>query len=116
MLLFVIVNAKQRVAVKLTVHVLQKLFTKEPVLLSITFIDFTFSIPHANLSTFKAGKWNPLHVSKDDRSDIESSSDEDNGPPPTPVQKHHNSTTNGTNKVHGTNGYLSAGAPCLDEH
>lgn len=55
-------------------------------------------------------------VSKDDRSDIESSSDEDNGPPPTPVQKHHNSTTNGTNKVHGTNGYLSAGAPCPDEH
>uniref|UniRef100_A0A674F7W5 Ceramide synthase 6 n=1 Tax=Salmo trutta TaxID=8032 RepID=A0A674F7W5_SALTR len=55
-------------------------------------------------------------VSKDDRSDIESSSDEDNGPPPTPVQKHHNSTTNGTNKVHGTNGYQSAGAPCPDEH
>lgn len=59
---------------------------------------------------------NSPQVSKDDRSDIESSSDEDNGPPPTPVQKHHNSTTNGTNKVHGTNGYLSAGAPCPDEH
>ncbi|CAB1346657.1 unnamed protein product [Coregonus sp. 'balchen'] len=55
-------------------------------------------------------------VSKDNRSDIESSSDEDNSPPPAPVQKHHNSTTNGTNKAHGTNGYLSAGAPCPDEH
>ncbi|XP_064832039.1 ceramide synthase 6 isoform X2 [Oncorhynchus masou masou] len=68
------------------------------------------------ISRGKVGKWNPLHVSKDDRSDIESSSDEDNGPPPAPVQKHYNSTTNGTNKAHGTNGYLSAGAPCPDEH
>lgn len=59
---------------------------------------------------------NSPQVSKDDRSDIESSSDEDNGPPPAPVQKHYNSTTNGTNKAHGTNGYLSAGAPCPDEH
>lgn len=54
-----------------------------------------------------------LQVSKDDRSDIESSSDEDDNPPPN--QKHHNSATNGTNKNHGTNGYLT-GAPYPDEH
>lgn len=52
-------------------------------------------------------------MSKDDRSDIESSSDEDDSPPPN--QKHHNSATNGTNKSHGTNGYLT-GAPYPDEH
>lgn len=52
-------------------------------------------------------------VSKDDRSDIESSSDEDDSPPPN--QKHHTSATNGTNKNHGTNGYLM-GAPYPDEH
>ncbi|KAM7380570.1 hypothetical protein PAMP_003857 [Pampus punctatissimus] len=52
-------------------------------------------------------------VSKDDRSDIESSSDEDDSPPPN--QKHHSNTTNGTNKTHGTNGYLT-GAPYPDEH
>lgn len=52
-------------------------------------------------------------VSKDDRSDIESSSDEDDSPPPN--QKHHTSATNGTNKSHGTNGYL-IGAPYPDEH
>lgn len=49
-------------------------------------------------------------VSKDDRSDIESSSDEDEVLPPS--QKHH---TNGTNGAHGTNGYLSP-SPCPDEH
>lgn len=54
-----------------------------------------------------------LQVSKDDRSDIESSSDEDDSPPPN--QKHHSSATNGTNKTHGTNGYLT-GAPYPDEH
>uniref|UniRef100_A0A672MYQ9 Ceramide synthase 6 n=1 Tax=Sinocyclocheilus grahami TaxID=75366 RepID=A0A672MYQ9_SINGR len=59
------------------------------------------------ISRGKAGKWNPLHVSKDDRSDIESSSDEDEVLPPS--QKHQ---TNGTN---GTNGYLSS-SPCPDEH
>lgn len=52
-------------------------------------------------------------VSKDDRSDIESSSDEDDSP--APIQKHHSSTANGTNKSHGTNGYLTA-APYPDEH
>ncbi|XP_016107767.1 ceramide synthase 6-like [Sinocyclocheilus grahami] len=62
------------------------------------------------ISRGKAGKWNPLHVSKDDRSDIESSSDEDEVLPPS--QKHH---TNGTNGAHGTNGYLSS-SPCPDEH
>ncbi|XP_065108391.1 ceramide synthase 6 [Paramisgurnus dabryanus] len=62
------------------------------------------------ISRGKAGKWNPLHVSKDDRSDIESSSDEDEVPPRS--QKHH---TNGTNGAHGTNGYLSP-SPCPDEH
>ncbi|XP_041057167.1 ceramide synthase 6 isoform X3 [Carcharodon carcharias] len=50
----------------------------------------------------KAGKWNPLHVSKDDRSDIETSSDEEDSPPST-SKSGHNSTTN------GTNGYLSGG-------
>ncbi|XP_014915580.1 ceramide synthase 6 isoform X1 [Poecilia latipinna] len=64
------------------------------------------------ISKGKVGKWNPLHVSKDDRSDIESSSDEDDSPPPS--QKHHSSATNGTNK-NGTNGYLT-GVPYLDEH
>lgn len=54
-----------------------------------------------------------MQVSKDDRSDIESSSDEDDSPPPN--QKHHSSATNGTNKNHGTNGYLT-GAPYPDEH
>uniref|UniRef100_A0A8C9V798 Ceramide synthase 6 n=1 Tax=Scleropages formosus TaxID=113540 RepID=A0A8C9V798_SCLFO len=49
-------------------------------------------------------------VSKDDRSDIESSSDEEDLTPS--AQKLHNSSTNGTN---GTNGYLS-GPPCRDEH
>ncbi|XDV29985.1 hypothetical protein PO909_032997, partial [Leuciscus waleckii] len=62
------------------------------------------------ISRGKAGKWNPLHVSKDDRSDIESSSDEDEVLPPS--QKHH---TNGTNGAHGTNGYLSP-SPCPNEH
>uniref|UniRef100_A0A3Q4AJV5 Uncharacterized protein n=1 Tax=Mola mola TaxID=94237 RepID=A0A3Q4AJV5_MOLML len=52
-------------------------------------------------------------VSKDDRSDIESSSDEDDSPPPS--QKHHSSATNGTNKNHGTNGFLTGG-PYPDEH
>ncbi|XP_048835186.1 ceramide synthase 6 isoform X7 [Brienomyrus brachyistius] len=65
------------------------------------------------VSRGKAGKWNPLHVSKDDRSDIESSSDEEEGPPPT--QKLHNSATNGTSGANGTNGYLS-GPSCRDEH
>ncbi|XP_049340817.1 ceramide synthase 6 isoform X2 [Astyanax mexicanus] len=49
-------------------------------------------------------------VSKDARSDIESSSDEEEVSPPT--QKHH---TNGTNGAHGTNGYLSA-SHCHYEH
>uniref|UniRef100_A0A3B3QAV1 Ceramide synthase 6 n=1 Tax=Paramormyrops kingsleyae TaxID=1676925 RepID=A0A3B3QAV1_9TELE len=52
-------------------------------------------------------------VSKDDRSDIESSSDEEEGSPPT--QKLHNSATNGTSGANGTNGYLS-GPSCRDEH
>ncbi|XP_072435623.1 ceramide synthase 6 isoform X3 [Chiloscyllium punctatum] len=50
----------------------------------------------------KAGKWNPLHVSKDDRSDIETSSDEEDSTP-SMSKSGHNSTTN------GTNGYLSSG-------
>ncbi|XP_026866005.2 ceramide synthase 6 isoform X2 [Electrophorus electricus] len=49
-------------------------------------------------------------VSKDDRSDIESSSDEEDVPPP--AQKHH---TNGTNGAPGTNGYLSVPS-CHDDH
>uniref|UniRef100_A0A8C7ZPM8 Ceramide synthase 6 n=1 Tax=Oryzias sinensis TaxID=183150 RepID=A0A8C7ZPM8_9TELE len=64
------------------------------------------------ISKGRVGKWNPLHVSKDDHSDIESSSDEDDSPPP--HQKHHSSTANGTNK-NGTNGYLT-GSPFSYEH
>uniref|UniRef100_A0A8C6WK51 Ceramide synthase 6 n=1 Tax=Neogobius melanostomus TaxID=47308 RepID=A0A8C6WK51_9GOBI len=61
------------------------------------------------ISKGKVGKWNPLHVSKDDRSDIESSSDEEDSPPAS--QKHH--STNGTNnKSHGTNGYLTGAIAC----
>uniref|UniRef100_A0AAV2K199 TLC domain-containing protein n=1 Tax=Knipowitschia caucasica TaxID=637954 RepID=A0AAV2K199_KNICA len=70
------------------------------------------------ISKGKVGKWNPLHVSKDDRSDIESSSDEDESPPPplpSANQKHHSHATNGTNKSHSTNGYLT-GALYPDEH
>ncbi|GAA6077284.1 ceramide synthase 6 isoform X1, partial [Tachysurus ichikawai] len=48
-------------------------------------------------------------VSKDDRSDIESSSDEEEVAPS--GHKHH---TNGTNGSHGTNGFLSS--TCHDEH
>ncbi|KAG5283244.1 hypothetical protein AALO_G00039970 [Alosa alosa] len=66
------------------------------------------------ISRGKAGKWNPLHVSKDDRSDIESSSDEDEAAPP-PSHKHHSNSSNGTNGAHGTNGYLS-GTPCHEDH
>nr|KAF6449824.1 ceramide synthase 6 [Molossus molossus] len=55
------------------------------------------------ISKGKAGRWNPLHVSKDDRSDIESSSDED--PEPPGKKPHPAATTN------GTNGYLLSG-PC----
>lgn len=54
-----------------------------------------------------------VQVSKDDRSDIESSSDEEDGPPAN--QKHHSSATNGTNKNHGSNGYLTGGS-YPDEH
>ncbi|XP_027020250.1 ceramide synthase 6 isoform X1 [Tachysurus fulvidraco] len=61
------------------------------------------------ISKGKVGKWNPLHVSKDDRSDIESSSDEEEVAPS--GHKHH---TNGTNGSHGTNGFLSS--TCHDEH
>ncbi|XP_054644429.1 ceramide synthase 6 isoform X3 [Dunckerocampus dactyliophorus] len=64
------------------------------------------------VSKGKVGKWNPLHVSKDDRSDIESSSDEDENQT---KQKTHNSATNGTNKPHGSNGFLT-GTSYPDEH
>lgn len=57
--------------------------------------------------------FNVVQVSKDDRSDIESSSDEEDDPPAN--QKHHSSATNGTNKNHGTNGYLTGGS-YPDEH
>ncbi|CAL8390716.1 ceramide synthase 6 isoform X1 [Gadus morhua] len=59
----------------------------------------------------RAGKWNPLNVSKDDRSDMETSSDEEDGPMAN--QKPHSSATNGTNnKTHEANGY----GPCPEEH
>ncbi|MBN3287087.1 CERS6 synthase, partial [Polyodon spathula] len=65
------------------------------------------------ISKGKVGKWNPMHVSNDDRSDIESSSDEEDAP--SPAKKTHNTATNGTNGANGTNGYLT-GTTCLDEH
>ncbi|XP_010787676.1 ceramide synthase 6-like [Notothenia coriiceps] len=71
------------------------------------------------ISKGKVGKWNPLHVSKDDRSDIESSSDEEETSPANHKQhsssSSSSSTANGTNKNHGTNGYLT-GATYPDEH
>ncbi|XP_071977915.1 ceramide synthase 6 isoform X2 [Engystomops pustulosus] len=65
------------------------------------------------ISKGKTGKWNPLHVSKDDRSDIESSSDEEDSVPRT--QKSHHPSTNGVNSSNGINGYLT-GATSTDEH
>ncbi|XP_077128901.1 ceramide synthase 6 isoform X3 [Ranitomeya variabilis] len=65
------------------------------------------------ISRGKTGKWNPLHVSKDDRSDIESSSDEEDSAPRT--QKTHHTNTNGVNSSNGLNGYLT-GAASSDEH
>ena len=56
-----------------------------------------------------------LQVSKDDRSDIESSSDEEETPPANHKQHSSSGTANGTNKNHGTNGYLT-GATYPDEH
>ncbi|XP_032087428.1 ceramide synthase 6 isoform X3 [Thamnophis elegans] len=50
----------------------------------------------------KAGKWNPLHA-KDDRSDVESSSDEETSTLQSKTS-HSSATINGTN---GTNGYLT---------
>ncbi|KAB0359460.1 hypothetical protein FD754_003616, partial [Muntiacus muntjak] len=63
------------------------------------------------ISKGKSGKWNPLHVSKDDRSDIESSSDEEDSEPPG-KNPHTSTTTNGTS---GTNGYLLTGACAMDD-
>ncbi|XP_034989038.1 ceramide synthase 6 isoform X1 [Zootoca vivipara] len=56
----------------------------------------------------KAGKWNPLH-SRDDRSDIESSSDEEPTTAPHSKTSHSSATTNGTSGTNGTNGYLTGG-------
>ncbi|XP_036714112.1 ceramide synthase 6 isoform X1 [Balaenoptera acutorostrata] len=63
------------------------------------------------ISKGKSGKWNPLHVSKDDRSDIESSSDEEDSEPPG-NNPHAATTTNGTS---GTNGYLLTGPCSMDD-
>ncbi|KAG7280406.1 hypothetical protein CRUP_028146 [Coryphaenoides rupestris] len=55
--------------------------------------------------------WSYLIVSKDDRSDMETSSDEADAPPAS--QKPHSSAANGTNnKAHEGNGY----ALCTEEH
>ncbi|XP_072350076.1 ceramide synthase 6-like isoform X1 [Scyliorhinus torazame] len=55
------------------------------------------------------GKWNILLVSKDDRSDIESSSDDDdsmtNG-----TKLHHYNPSKGANSTNGTNGHLTTGS------
>ncbi|XP_075612861.1 ceramide synthase 6 isoform X3 [Balearica regulorum gibbericeps] len=66
------------------------------------------------ISKGKAGKWNPLHVAKDDRSDIESSSDEEETVPRSKTP-HSTITTNGTGGANGTNGYLTGGT-CSEEH
>lgn len=50
-------------------------------------------------------------VSKDDRSDIESSSDEEDSEPPG-KNPHTATTTNGTS---GTNGYLLTGSCSMDD-
>ncbi|XP_042302445.1 ceramide synthase 6 [Sceloporus undulatus] len=65
------------------------------------------------ISKGKAGKWNPLHA-RDDRSDVESSSDEE---PSAPHSKnsHNSTTTNGTSGTNGTNGYLISGSSA-EEH
>nr|XP_023653417.1 ceramide synthase 6 [Paramormyrops kingsleyae] len=62
------------------------------------------------VSRGKAGKWNPLHVSKDAHTHTESSSEEDDVP--VVAQKLQHGTTDATN---GTNGYLP-GPGSLDEH
>ncbi|KAK2532526.1 hypothetical protein Q9966_008101 [Columba livia] len=66
------------------------------------------------ISKGKAGKWNPLHVAKDDRSDIESSSDEEETVPRSKTP-HSTVTTNGTSGANGTNGYLT-GSTSSEEH
>ncbi|XP_045153923.1 ceramide synthase 6 [Echinops telfairi] len=63
------------------------------------------------ISKGKAGKWNPLHVSRDDRSDIESSSEEEEEEP-SGKSSHTSTATNGTS---GTNGYLLSGPCALDD-
>ncbi|XP_019336037.1 ceramide synthase 6 isoform X1 [Alligator mississippiensis] len=62
----------------------------------------------------KAGKWNPLHVVKDERSDVESSSDEEDSVPRSKTPQSL-TTTNGTGGTNGTNGYLTSGT-CSEEH
>ena len=55
-----------------------------------------------------------LQVAKDDRSDIESSSDEEETVPRSKTL-HSTITTNGTSGANGTNGYLTGGT-CSEEH
>ncbi|XP_030808105.1 ceramide synthase 6 isoform X1 [Camarhynchus parvulus] len=66
------------------------------------------------ISKGKAGKWNPLHVAKDARSDVESSSDEEETVPRSKAP-HSAVATNGTSGANGTNGYLT-GATSSEEH
>ncbi|KAL2302317.1 hypothetical protein Nmel_009741 [Mimus melanotis] len=66
------------------------------------------------ISKGKTGKWNPLHVAKDSRSDVESSSDEEETVPRSKAP-HSTVTTNGTSGANGTNGYLTA-ATSSEEH
>ncbi|XP_064290646.1 ceramide synthase 6 isoform X1 [Passer domesticus] len=66
------------------------------------------------ISKGKAGKWNPLHVAKDSRSDVESSSDEEETVPRSKAP-HSTVATNGTSGANGTNGYLT-GATSSEEH
>uniref|UniRef100_A0A8C3RRS0 Ceramide synthase 6 n=1 Tax=Chelydra serpentina TaxID=8475 RepID=A0A8C3RRS0_CHESE len=53
-------------------------------------------------------------VAKDDRSDVESSSDEDDSVPRS-NNPHNTTTTNGTSGANGTNGYLT-GSTCSEDH
>lgn len=55
-----------------------------------------------------------LQVAKDDRSDIESSSDEEETVPRSKTP-HSTISTNGTSGANGTNGYLTGGT-CSEEH
>ncbi|KAL8183421.1 UNVERIFIED_CONTAM: hypothetical protein K2H54_040834 [Gekko kuhli] len=75
--------------------------------------DLFFAKPYQlNVRVGTSGRWKGL--ARDDRSDVESSSDEETSPPHSKIS-HSSATTNGTSGVNGTNGYLTGGSP-VEEH